>query len=142
MNGSKWTGVVIIIIVLVAAAYLIGQNSNNGTQLNNGSSAVNTSNSDPTTNVVPNTQVKATTVQVTTFYNGQNGYSLSIPSGNSSTCIWTWVDGSGAIPFSRTTYANSATEKHTIEISDTASDWKVSCTDDFGNQYIGVFPSQ
>jgi hypothetical protein len=133
MNSSKWIGVVIVVVVLVGGAYFIGQNSNNQTQPNS---------SNPTTSVTPNTQVKATTVQVSEFYNGQDGYSLSIPSGNNSTCVWTWVDGSAAIPYSKTTYANSATEKHTIEISDTAEDWKVSCTDDFGNQYVGAFPSQ
>ncbi len=135
MDGSKWFGVGIVVVVLVAGAYFIGQSSNNQTQ-----PVVNSSN--PTTSVTPNTQVKATTVQVSEFYNGQDGYSLSIPSGNNSTCVWTWVDGNAAIPQSKTTHANSATEKHTIEISDTASDWKVSCTDDFGNQYVGVFPSQ
>jgi hypothetical protein len=130
-TGSKIVMVVIVVVALIAVAYFIGQSSNSQTPATN-----------PTTSVTPNTQVKATTVQVSEFYNGQDGYSLSIPSGNNSTCVWTWVDGSAAIPYSKTTYANSATEKHTIEISDTAEDWKVSCTDDFGNQYVGVFPAQ
>jgi hypothetical protein len=94
----------------------------------------------PTTDVKPNTQISATTVNVAKFYDGQDGYSLSIPSGNSSTCIWTWADGNANIPDSQTTTANTATAKHTIHISDTADDWKVSCVDDFGNQYTGIFP--
>ena len=52
----------------------------------------------------------------------------------------TYVDGNAAIPYSETTQAKTATEKHTIHISDTATDWKVSCVDDFGNQYTGIFP--
>ncbi|MGD0576869.1 MAG: hypothetical protein ABSA74_02230 [Candidatus Staskawiczbacteria bacterium] len=95
---------------------------------------------DPTIDVKTNTKISATTVNVATFYDGQNGYSVSIPSGNSSTCIWTYVDGNAAIPYSETTQAKTATEKHTIHISDTATDWKVSCVDDFGNQYTGIFP--
>ena len=97
---------------------------------------------DPTINVKTNTKIAATSVNVGTFYDGQNGYSVSIPSGNSSTCIWTYVDGNAAIPYSETTQARTATEKHIIHISETASDWKVSCVDDFGNQYTGEFPSK
>lgn len=123
--------IVIIILIVAIGAILVFMNG----------SPVSGVNPNPTTNVTPNTQVKVNTVQVAKFYNGQYGYSLSIPSGNKSTCVWTWVDGNAAIPFSRTTYANTATEKHTIQISETATNWKVNCTDDFGNQYIGIFPS-
>lgn len=97
------------------------------------------------------TQNSITTIQVTTFYDGENGYSLSIPSGNNSTCIWNWTGGNAAIPFSETTYANTATEKHAltfgkapngeaVSISGVGYDFKVTCLDDFGKQYTGMFP--
>ena len=60
---------------------------------------------DQTIDVKTNTKIAATSVNVGTFYDGQNGYSVSIPSGNSSTCIWTYVDGNAAIPYSETTQA-------------------------------------
>lgn len=92
-----------------------------------------------------------TTVPVTKFYDGENGYSLSIPSGNNSTCIWNWTGGNAAIPYSETTYANTATEKHTltfgkapngeaVSISGVGYDFKVTCLDDFEQQYTGTFP--
>lgn len=98
-------------------------------------------------------QESITTVQVTTFYDGENGYSLSIPSGNNSTCIWNWTGGNAAIPYSETTYANTATEKHTltfgkapngeaVSISGVGYDFKVTCLNDFGNQYTGAFPQK
>jgi hypothetical protein len=99
----------------------------------------NRSINNPTLDVKTDTQIKVTTVQVGTFYDGKDGYSLSIPSGNSSTCIWTYVGGNASIPGSETTSARSATEKHTVYVYD-LYDWKVSCVDDFGNQYTGVFP--
>jgi hypothetical protein len=103
-----------------------------------------------TVNIKTDTSIRATTVKVSQFYNGQNGFSLSIPSGNSSTCIWNWVGGNASIPYSQTTYANTATEKHTltfgsspngtaVEISGAGHDFKVTCIDDFGNQYSGEF---
>ncbi len=112
----------------------------------------NTATDNPVTDVQPNTKVNATTVQVSEFYNGQYGFSLSIPSGNTSTCTWTWAGGSADVPYSQTTYANTATEKHTItfgtspngegvDIAGSLYDFKVTCVDDFGNQYTGVFPS-
>ncbi len=89
------------------------------------------------------TNIEVTSVQVTKFYNGEWGYSLSIPSGNESTCIWTGTGGNAAIPWSETTHANTANEKHTILRDLTINyDFKVSCTDDFGNQYVGIFPSE
>ena len=92
------------------------------------------------------TKITASVVQVTKFYNGEEGYSLSIPEGNTSTCVWTWVGGSGAIPDSKTTtVATNATEKHVAmfgDYIDSLWDFKVSCTNDFGDQYTGVFPSQ
>lgn len=80
----------------------------------------------------------AASVQVTKFYDGRDGYSVSIPGGNSSTCIWTYEGGSAAVPYSETTEARTATEKHTIH-DDGYSNWKVTCVDDFGNNYVGIF---
>ena len=97
----------------------------------------------PTVDVKTNTQIKATTVQVGTFYNGKDGYSIAIPSGNNSTCIWNWEGGSGRIPYSTTTQANTATEKHTVTYDKGSFyNYKVTCIDDFGNQYVGLFPTE
>jgi len=91
-----------------------------------------------------NIVVQAKTVNVSAFYNGDDGFSLSISSGNNSTCIWTYEGGSASVPYSITTNANTATEKHSITFGsgtrDLYSNFKVSCFDDFGNQYVGVFP--
>lgn len=78
-------------------------------------------------------------VNVSSFYNGQEGFSLSIPSGNMSVCIWTYYAGSGAIPNLVTTEARTATEKHTISVYGGEEDLKVSCVNDFGDMYIGTF---
>ena len=131
-KGSNAIRGIIVIALIILAIY--GGISLFKNYLNNNSE-------NPTVNVKTNSKIDATTVKVAKFYDGQDGYSLSISSGNRSTCIWTWVDGNASIPDSTTTYANTATEKHTLHISDTASDWKASCMDDFGNQYIGIFPS-
>ena len=53
-------------------------------------------------------------IKVGTFYDGQNGYSISIPSGNSSICTWTYSAGSAQIPYLKTTEARTANEKHTL----------------------------
>ena len=70
---------------------------------------------------------------------GLLGYTLSIPTGNTSTCVWTYAGGSGAVPYSKTTTANI---NHFLEVDYTSNyyDFKVSCIDDFGNQYEGQFP--
>ena len=117
-------GLVVIIILIVGGVYWYSQNSG----VNN-----------PTLDVKTDTKVSATTVQVGTFYDGKDGYTLSIPSGNSSICTWNYDGGSAVVPYIETTSAKSATEKHTIYSYD-YYDWKVSCVDDFGNQYVGVFP--
>lgn len=125
-NTSKIWLIIVLVVVVGGAFYWLGSESDS---------------SNPTIDVETNTKVAATTVQVGTFYDGKDGYSLSIPSGNSSTCIWNYTGGNAAIPYSETTYARSATEKHTIYSYD-YYDWKVNCLDDFGNQYVGVFPQQ
>ncbi|MCX6781591.1 MAG: hypothetical protein NTW66_00485 [Candidatus Magasanikbacteria bacterium] len=83
------------------------------------------------------------TVKVSDYYDGQSGYSLSVPSGDESTCMWTWAGGSGNIPNSETTHAKSL-QSHIIKIEDISSayDFKVNCTDDFGDSYTGVFPKK
>ncbi len=95
-----------------------------------------------TTDVSPNVKVEATQVQVTSFYDGEYGYSVSIPSGNRSTCVWNWEGGNAAIPDSTTTYADTATEKHTVTHYGNNHNYTVNCFDDFGNQYVGVFPTE
>jgi hypothetical protein len=126
MNSNNWGPIVTAILVIALGGYFLA--SKNEVK-------------DPVTNVTADTNVKITTVQVSSFYDGTDGYSLSIPSGNTSTCNWTWVAGNGAIPDSKTTYANTATEKHTIYNYGASWDWKVNCTDDFGNLYVGTFPT-
>ncbi len=101
---------------------------------------------DQTSDTNKNIVVQANVVDVNTFYDGEDGFSLSIPTGNSSTCIWTYEGGSASIPYSITTNASTAVEKHTISFvaktRDSYANFKVSCVDDFGSRYIGVFPEQ
>ena len=144
MKSSNFLGIGIFILIAGGFIYLLS--SGKSPQPTSPTQAVVPAASNPTTDVKANTQVQATTVQVARFYNGQDGYSLSIPSGNTSTCIWTWAGGSADVPYSQTTTANSATEKHTITFPDGSLDslysFKVNCTDDFGNQYTGIFPTK
>jgi hypothetical protein len=86
------------------------------------------------------TRIEATTVKVGAFYDGQEGFSVSIPSGNSSTCVWTYNAGTGRVPYSVTTNAITATEKHIIYVYGEEEDLKLTCVDDFGNNYTGIFP--
>jgi len=130
MKSLKSIVIIIIIILVGSLIYWVGTNSNKQSATGN-----------PVTDIKTGTQIQATIVQVSTFYNGQDGYSLSIPSGNNSTCVWNWEGGSADIPYSKTTYANTATEKHTITTYEGNYNYKVNCFDDFGNQYVGVFPS-
>ena len=92
----------------------------------------------------PSIKIDATTVKVSSFYNGKEGFSLSIPSGNTSTCIWTYAGGNASVPYIEITSANTAKEKHVLAFDyeiEGLYDFKVSCVDDLGNQYIGIFPS-
>jgi hypothetical protein len=90
--------------------------------------------------------IEVSMVQVSKFYDGRDGYSLSVPNGNTSDCIWTYAGGSGQIPYIETTSAKTSTEKHTIYFDhstfDFLYDFKVTCIDDFGYQYNGAFPAQ
>ena len=124
-QDSQILGPLFIILIVAGIFYFFGdfQNKNN-----------------PTIDVKTDTTIKVSSVEVGTFYDGKNGYSLSIPSGNSSSCIWTYTGGNAAIPYSITTQAISATEKHTVHSYDFYN-WKVFCVDDFGNLYVGIFPT-
>lgn len=93
-------------------------------------------------NTTINSGPKVSTVKVQKIYNAYGDfYSLSIPTGNSSTCVWNYTGGSGAIPYSETTQA-TAMEKHNLQFWGGTYDYQVNCFDDFGNQYKGVFPTQ
>jgi hypothetical protein len=94
----------------------------------------------PVIDVNPDTKTDTTLVKIGKFYDGQDGFSLSIQSGNSSVCIWTWEAGSGRIPDLIITEANTALEKHTRTTYPEETDNKVTCVDDFGNIYVGDFP--
>lgn len=118
----------ILLSILTGCNYKIVKNSN--------------SNENQTIDIKADTRIGVTSVPVGTFYNGKDGLSLSIPSGNKSTCVWTYSAGSGQIPYSVTTEAITATEKHSISVYGDEENFKVNCTDDFGNQYVGIFPSQ
>ncbi len=91
-------------------------------------------------NIISVTETKE--VQAYVFYDGKYGYSVSIPSGNSSTCIWTYEAGSGGIPYKEITEARTATEKHTLSLFGGEEDLKVICVDDFGNNYKVIIPEQ
>ncbi len=145
-NKELVIGIIIFIIVfvLILVGIFSSGDIKNGsysldvpTQKNDTPSVLN----DATVDTKIDIKVQATTVQVSKFYNGEDGYSLSIPTGNRSTCVWTWEGGSGAIPDSATTYAETATEKHTHTYYG-ESNYKVNCFDDFGNQYVGIFPTE
>ena len=85
---------------------------------------------------------KTSKVKVGKFYDGQDGYFLSIPTGNQSRCIWVWAGGSARVPDMQVTSARTATEKHAIRFPEMSGlyDFKVYCVDDFGNLYEGSFP--
>lgn len=97
-------------------------------------------------NTKSSTTIEVSTIQVSKFYDGRDGYSLSIPSGNTSDCIWTYAGGTGQIPYLETTSAKTSTEKHAIYFDPGTSDllysFKVTCINDFGDQYKGIFPTQ
>lgn len=141
MKKQNYSTMIIIgAVLLVIFIYYIGENSTNTAQPRNDDSITSTS-GNPTIDINPDTSIRVTSIPVAQFYDGQDGYSLSISSGNRSTCIWTWEGGSASIPYSQTTTATSATEKHTIVFYPDNSNYKVTCVNDFGDQYIGVFPN-
>jgi hypothetical protein len=86
-------------------------------------------------NNTPNTE----RIPVSKFNDGKDGYSIAIPTGDTSTCTWNYTGGNAAIPYSKTTEAQTATEKHTVYVDD-YYDWIVTCSDDLGNHYTGIFP--
>jgi molybdopterin-guanine dinucleotide biosynthesis protein len=50
------------------------------------------------------------------------------------------VGGDAATPGSETTKARTATERHVVYTND-YYDWIVTCSDDLGNHYTGIFPN-
>ena len=143
--GRKAAGKTILITILVAFVGFViliiwlmnAYPSNNAPIQSNVTPNVSSPNiNTPTVNANENT--------VPIYTNIAGSFYLTIPRGNKSTCTWTWVAGSGAIPYSQTTYA-LAGQQHTITIpgveGSTVDDFKVTCVDDFGDQYVGV-PSQ
>jgi len=94
----------------------------------------------PTIDIKNDSKIDANILNVSKFYDGSDGFSLSIPSGNKSTCIWTWSAGSGDIPDSKITEVETAKNKHFVNIFLDSYDFKVTCVDDFGNIYVGIFP--
>jgi hypothetical protein len=84
---------------------------------------------------------KISKIKVGTFYDGQDGYSLSIPTGNESRCIWVYEGGNHSVPGIEVTSARTATQKHALRFPDKSFifNFKVHCLDDFGNVYEGVF---
>lgn len=131
MGNKKYFWGAIIVVVIIITATLGSSNVTDQPVSGN-----------PTIDVNPNVKVEATQVQVASFYDGEYGYSVSIPSGNRSTCVWNWEGGNAAIPDSTTTYADTATEKHTVTHYGNNHNYTVNCFDDFGNQYVGVFPTE
>jgi len=80
-------------------------------------------------------------VTVTGGNYSEAGFNLSVPRGNISSCIWTWVAGTGNIPGSRTTDSTSAIANSHQFIAElfNGRDFKVGCTNDYGDYYEGQF---
>jgi len=68
-------------------------------------------------------------------------YFVDVPTGNNSTCVWRYTDGSASVPYSYTTEANTKSEKHSIEIVGIFDNASVLCTDDWDNTYYAKFQS-
>lgn len=149
-NSNKSYQIVVVIAIIIAVlivfkAIKLTSNSSDTLESNVPNFLDKKTDTTPTNPVIdknPNIKVSATKINVDKFYNGEYIYSISIPSGNRSTCIWNWTGGSGAIPDSTTTYANTSTEKHTITYYADNYDYIVNCFDDFSNQYVGSFPTE
>lgn len=77
-----------------------------------------------------------------TKYSSPNseGFNLSIANGNESTCVWNYEGGTGRIPYSETTKAQSGSF-HVLAFEPLGMDFLygfgVTCVDDFGNTYTG-----
>ena len=66
-------------------------------------------------------------------------YYVDIPTGNSSTCIWRYAQGSASVPYTKTTNAKTSQEKHTITIVGVFQNADVNCLNDLGNNYQAEF---
>lgn len=80
----------------------------------------------------------------TILVNGSNyndGFKVEVPRGNSSTCVWTWVAGTGSIPGSETTHSVSDNQNiHTFSAGlFNGRDFSVGCTNDYGEYFQGSF---
>lgn len=73
----------------------------------------------------------------------EEGFSLKVPRGNTSSCVWTWVAGTGDIPGTQTTYSSSTVSNSHHLAADffNGRDFKVGCTNDYGEYYEGQFSS-
>lgn len=87
--------------------------------------------------------IKTKMLNVGKFYDGEEGYFLSIPGGNESRCIWTYAGGNAGVPYIEVTSAKTATQKHALHPpSSFTYGFKVICVDDSGNVYNGIFPKE
>lgn len=131
-NNAQLVIILLSIFILVIVGFLFFNNFNQ-----NGESGTEVKEAE-----IKNEQVisnNKNVIKVGNFYDGQNGYSISIPSGNSSICTWTYSAGSAQIPYLKTTEARTANEKHTLSYYGDEEDFKVFCVDDLGNVYQGDF---
>lgn len=84
---------------------------------------------------------KENKIPVTGSNHSEEGFNLKVPRGNSSSCVWTWVAGTGDIPESQTTDSTSdASNLHKLPADFfNGKDFKVGCTNDYGEYYEGQF---
>ncbi len=78
-------------------------------------------------------------ISVSKFYDSKDGYYLVIPTGDTSTCKWNYLSGNSEMLHNETTEARIAIDKHIIYINDRYN-WTVTCDDNLGNHYNGIFP--
>lgn len=71
----------------------------------------------------------------------QEGFNLKVPRGNTSSCVWTWIAGTGDIPGTQTTHSSSSAlnSHHLAADFFNGRDFKVGCTNDYGEYYEGQF---
>lgn len=85
--------------------------------------------------------IEANSSVVRSINYSEEGFSLVVPRGNSSSCVWTWVAGTGDIPGSETTNSTSGESNLHKLVTDlfNGRDFKVGCTNDYGEYYQGIF---
>ena len=70
-------------------------------------------------------------------------FSVTVPSKKKTTCIWTYAEGNGGIPYSEKTETEGAVNIHTVankQITESAYDYGVECSDETGIKFFGEFP--